>query len=98
MHQVRPSTAVVASPRWRTNQTQGAWVYSHDGPIRYMKRGYIFSRQTHHTHLGEALDGSGKGAERPLRVGAEGGRGYVTQHAPRQGQVAACLQGQVALT
>eukprot|EP00959_Pyramimonas_sp_CCMP1952_P367856 7705524-Pyramimonas_sp.AAC.1 len=27
-------------PRW-TNQTQKAWVYSHDGPIRRSKHGYI---------------------------------------------------------
>eukprot|EP00976_Prorocentrum_cordatum_P102538 1193093-Prorocentrum_minimum.AAC.2 len=27
-------------PRW-TNQTQDAWVYSHDGPIRCRMRGYI---------------------------------------------------------
>eukprot|EP00959_Pyramimonas_sp_CCMP1952_P240987 5036652-Pyramimonas_sp.AAC.1 len=26
---------------WRTNQTQEARVYSHDGPIGHRKRGYI---------------------------------------------------------
>eukprot|EP00976_Prorocentrum_cordatum_P059543 1175544-Prorocentrum_minimum.AAC.2 len=28
--------------RW-TNQMQEAWVYSHDGPIRHRKRGYILT-------------------------------------------------------
>eukprot|EP00976_Prorocentrum_cordatum_P084313 1185607-Prorocentrum_minimum.AAC.1 len=28
--------------RW-TNQTQEAWVYSHDGPIRRRKHGYILT-------------------------------------------------------
>eukprot|EP00976_Prorocentrum_cordatum_P106418 1194445-Prorocentrum_minimum.AAC.1 len=27
----------------RTNQTPEAWVYSHDGPIRHRKRGYILT-------------------------------------------------------
>eukprot|EP00976_Prorocentrum_cordatum_P067885 1178918-Prorocentrum_minimum.AAC.2 len=36
----RSSTSARAFPQW-TNQMQEAWVYSHDGPIRRRKRGYI---------------------------------------------------------
>eukprot|EP00976_Prorocentrum_cordatum_P066505 1178340-Prorocentrum_minimum.AAC.4 len=40
----------------RTNQTQEAWVYSHDGPIRHRKRGYILTACATHSQHSEGHD------------------------------------------